>query len=977
MTIDGMSRPPTGSPLLLGEDREADWSARDMFPILTADEVAIVAHGEVDLFAVQVVDGQPVGPWHSLARITAGDVIAGPVAGPRHRVICRRVGSASMRTIPLAELRQRMRLLGNDFGGADPGETLARGIESTLRKIDPSLSRPLPPRDFEVLPAEATCEFAAHDVLRPVQSLLWVDIVSGRACQGAERAEYADGDSLCLSRQDWLVLDTATVLRTRTTAELLREDTLWHRLVAHWSRFLFLIDRLVEREALNASAAVQRARRRDEDTLGHVRDENDLLLLGEQSAIGIGSLPGVTPGLIDATVRVLEEMGDDPGVPDSIRHRRSIADFADLGASGWVRTRGIRLEGRWWTTDMGPVAGYWGPDHLPVAFLFKDGGYVAFARWLDKPVRVTRDNHFSAGRTVWTIYPRLPAGISTIGALVRYGFTGLRGSVAMFATMAALIGLLGLLTPVLNGKILGEFVAAANRPMIIQGGLAVIASAAVGAAFAAVQNLAVLRIQGALVTKTQTGIFGRLLDLPVTFFQRYSTGRLGTVILSLKAAQEILSGVVVAATLGLVVVVANLLVAFFYSVSLAALALGLAAIAVAVCLLAGRRVLRLERERYEAEQGLTGLSYEILSAMTKIRAAAAEERAFLRWSEQQRAVQSRILASRRVQDRVTIFNAVYPLLSLGVVFTVAMTQRSMSMAALLTFLTAFTLMINALLQFTGSVLTAGAIIPMVESLRPVLEADPEAGIGKAHPGELSGNVSLRGVSFRYRDDGPLVLDDVSIDVQPGEFVAIVGPSGSGKSTVIRLMLGFSRPHQGAVLFDGQDLGELDLPGVRAQCGVVLQSPRLMAGDIRENISGGGRYTEDEIWEAADMAGLTPVIKAMPMGLATVVNEASAGLSGGQIQRLMIARALVNRPRFVIFDEATSALDNPTQRIVADATRQLNATRVVVAHRLSTVRDADRIVVMDKGRVVQTGTYRELMADPDGLFAELASRQESD
>jgi len=350
----------------------------------------------------------------------------------------------------------------------------------------------------------------------------------------------------------------------------------------------------------------------------------------------------------------------------------------------------------------------------------------------------------------------------------------------------------------------------------------------------------------------------------------------------------------------------------------------------------------------------------------------------MRWSDQQRVVQAQVLASRAAQDRVTIFNGVYPLLALAVVFLVAnLSPTPMALPSLLSFLTAFTLMINALLMFTGSVLTAGAIVPMVESLDPLLGAEPEAGIGKAHPGELSGNITLRGVSFRYGEDGPLVLDDVSLDVQPGEFVAIVGPSGSGKSTIVRLMLGFSRPHQGAVLYDGQDLGELDLPAVRAQCGVVLQSGALMPGDIRANISGGGHYTEDEIWEAADMAGLSGVIKAMPMGLATVVNEAAASLSGGQIQRLMIARALVNRPRFVIFDEATSALDNPTQRVVAEATRALNATRIVVAHRLSTIRDADRIFVMAGGSIVQCGTYEELMAQRDGVFAELARRQEAD
>jgi len=952
------------------------WSDRDMHLILTAEDVLVVESGAVDLFAVQVADGHPVGPWHSIARLTAGDVLAGPVAGPRHRVLCRRVGQAQLTATPLARLRARLRG-GSEADLADLVTALSEGVDATLRKIDKSVARDLPPRDFDVLPADASCEFVAHQVLRTIDALVWVDVIGGEVLQGAAQAPHQAGDNFCLTRQDWLRLEQPAVLRTRSTRDLVTGDLLWHRLVGHWSRFLYLMDRMVERDALVAEAAVRNAAERDRLAPTRVREENDILLLAEQPDKGVRRLAGITPGLVDATVQVLREMHEDCAVPPAIVHSRGIADYDDLGASGWVRTRLIRLEGRWWTTDMGPVVGYWGPDHLPVSFLFKDGGYVAFARWLEKPVRVTGENHFSARRQVWAVYPRLPAKITSVRGLLSYGFAGRRSELWLFGAMAVLVGLIGLLTPVLSGKILGEYVASANRSMIVQGGLAVILSAAIAAAFSVVQNLTVLRLQGAVIAKTQAGVWGRLLDLPVTFFQKHSTGRLGTIVLSMKSAQELLSGVVVAGTLGLVVVIANLGVVFFYDIRLAFVALVLAAGALIYCLVNGRRVLAIERERYESEQKLTGMSYEILSAMTKIRAAAAEERAFMRWSDQQRVVQAQVLASRQAQDRVTIFNGVYPLLCLAVVFLMAnLSSTPMALPALLTFLTAFTLMINSLLMFTGSVLTAGAIVPMVESLDPLLGAEPEAGVGKAHPGELSGNVTLRGVSFRYGEDGPLVIDDVSIEVQPGEFVAIVGPSGSGKSTIVRLMLGFSRPQQGAVLFDGQDLGELDLPSVRAQCGVVLQAGALMPGDIRANISGGGRYSEDEIWEAADMAGLTDVVKAMPMGLATVVNEAAAGLSGGQIQRLMIARALVNRPRFVIFDEATSALDNPTQRIVAEATRALNATRVVVAHRLSTIQDADRIIVMDAGSVVQVGTYDDLMADHEGVFAELARRQET-
>jgi ATP-binding cassette subfamily C protein len=265
------------------------------------------------------------------------------------------------------------------------------------------------------------------------------------------------------------------------------------------------------------------------------------------------------------------------------------------------------------------------------------------------------------------------------------------------------------------------------------------------------------------------------------------------------------------------------------------------------------------------------------------------------------------------------------------------------------------------------------IVPTYERLRPILQAAPEVEAGQAEPGELGGAIDVDRVSFRYHADGPLVLDDVSLHFRPGEFVALVGPSGSGKSTLLRLLLGFEAPVAGAILYDGRDLATLDVRAVRRQIGTVLQSGRLMTGDIFSNIVGASTLTVDDAWEAARMAGLDADIRAMPMGMHSVIGEGLSTLSGGQRQRLLIARAIVSRPRIIFFDEATSALDNRTQEIVSRSLESLAATRVVIAHRLSTVVNADRIYVLQNGRVVESGTYRELM-QRRGVFADLARRQ---
>jgi ATP-binding cassette subfamily C protein len=296
-----------------------------------------------------------------------------------------------------------------------------------------------------------------------------------------------------------------------------------------------------------------------------------------------------------------------------------------------------------------------------------------------------------------------------------------------------------------------------------------------------------------------------------------------------------------------------------------------------------------------------------------------------------------------------------------------------SLGTFLGFNAAFGQFTSAMLGIAGAVASVLQIVPMFERATPILETLPEVDESKADPGELSGHIAIDHVSFRYETDGPLVLDDVSLEIHPGEFVALVGASGSGKSTLLRLLLGFDAPEAGTILYDGRDLATLDVRAIRQQIGSVLQNGRVMAGDIFSNIVGSGTLTQDDAWEAARMAGFEADIRAMPMGLQTVIGDGASTLSGGQRQRLMIARAIVHRPRMLLFDEATSALDNRTQEIVSKSLESLAATRVVVAHRLSTVVNADRIYVMQRGRIVEQGNYRELM-QRRGLFAALARRQ---
>jgi ATP-binding cassette subfamily C protein len=291
----------------------------------------------------------------------------------------------------------------------------------------------------------------------------------------------------------------------------------------------------------------------------------------------------------------------------------------------------------------------------------------------------------------------------------------------------------------------------------------------------------------------------------------------------------------------------------------------------------------------------------------------------------------------------------------------------------LAFLAAFTQFLTATLLMSSSVVSVLNIVPLYERAQPIFHTLPEVSAAKSTPGDLRGDIEISHVTFRYKPNTPPILRDISVSVQTGRFVAFVGPSGSGKSTLFRLLLGFETPESGAIYYDGQDLAGLDIQEVRRQMGVVLQNGRLVNADIFTNIVGSAPLTMEDAWEAVRLAGMEPDIRQMPMGMHTVIGEGGGSLSGGQRQRLMIARAIVGKPRVILFDEATSALDNETQSCVSRSLEKLQATRIVIAHRLSTVMNADCIYVMDKGVVVQSGTFTELMAQ-GGLFHELAKRQ---
>jgi ABC-type bacteriocin/lantibiotic exporter with double-glycine peptidase domain len=422
------------------------------------------------------------------------------------------------------------------------------------------------------------------------------------------------------------------------------------------------------------------------------------------------------------------------------------------------------------------------------------------------------------------------------------------------------------------------------------------------------------------------------------------------------------------------VALVNLVVLFVISVPFALLGAGFALGGVGMFLVLGSRQMKWQIESLQLNFQLTNKVFQKLRGLPKLRVAAAEDRAYADWAgtfSRQKDVQKRL---GRYQNSITVFNAAYLQFCLLVLFLVeSSTGSGIPVAKFLTFLATLTLMLSSITQVTSGITSAISVVPIFSRMKPLLQHPLESSTASTDPGELSGHIEVSHLTFGYSKDAPPVLSDISFRVLPGEFLAVVGASGGGKSTLLRMLLGFETPDAGTVLYDGQDLSSLDSTAVRRQCGVVLQQSKPFNGSIFMAITGAMNYSMAEAWEAAELAGLSEDIAAMPMGMHTHINDEST-LSGGQRQRLVIARALIRRPRILFFDEATSALDNRTQRIVTEATQQLNATRIVIAHRLSTVMEADKILVLSQGRVVQYGSPASLLADQDGLFHQLVRRQ---
>jgi NHLM bacteriocin system ABC transporter ATP-binding protein len=934
-------------------------------PILLDDRrtVWVVYAGRVDVFAVPVERGKVAGVRRHLFRVEAGQAVFGMDCADREMALLA-VGGPDTQLVQVDRSRLERE---------PPGE-VASLMDHWVIKFSSALAQDLPPQGSEQLEPieEALLEEGRMAYAR--KNVLWVKHLEGSSQWMGLPALSLTGDGFFpITNRTWLQSISRSKLCVVDTETLIRQDPAWSGL----DRFHGLALDCIALSAAQAEQAEQkrlRAKAQAERWAVESAFSRLAAVLEPQAALPFASeVDGRTDPLLAACRLVSQPLGLTIQPPPDAQGD----PLKNIARASRIRVRQVALRGEWQCADNGPLLAY-REDGQPVALLpTSPNSYELVDPVAQTRTPVTPEVATSLAPLAHVFYRPFPEQALTALDLIRFGFRGGKNDLRMVVLMGIAAGVLGTAIPLATGVLFDSVIPGAERGQLLQVGLALLVSILAACLFQIAQNVAVLRLEGRWDVSILAAVWDRLLRLPASFFRRYSSGDLAERAMGVDVIRRTLSGTAISSILAGVFSLFSFGLLFYYDAGLAWVATGLALISIAATVAAGVLQMRHQRTLADLQGRISGMILQFVTGIAKLRVAGVEDRAFALWAREFSAQKTVAFKARSVANSLSVFNSVYPVLTSMAIFAMIAfageSQAELSTGDFLAFITAFSQFLVASLAVSSAFISALNVVPIYERAQPILQTLPEVDLAQSDPGDLTGEVEISHVVFRYKENEPLVLKDVSLHIEPGEFAAIVGPSGCGKSTLMRLLLGFETPLAGVIYYDGQDLAGLDVERVRHQLGVVLQNGQLIAGDIFTNIVGSSSLTIDDAWEAARMVGLDEDIEQMPMGMHTVLSEGGGTLSGGQRQRLLIARAVVNKPRILFFDEATSALDNRTQALVSESLEHLQATRIVIAHRLSTVINADRIFVVDDGEVIQSGTYEELM-NQEGLFAELARRQ---
>ena len=662
-------------------------------------------------------------------------------------------------------------------------------------------------------------------------------------------------------------------------------------------------------------------------------------------------------------------------LPDELQDINEQLEYL-LRPSGVMR-RVVNLEGDWYRDAVGAFLGTLKTGGVVALLPHGLSGYVFFDHQSGKAVKLNRQTALLLETEAICFYKPLPLKKLGIRDLLLYIAQILSpADYAMVGIATLAVTLIGLLGPKLNSIIFSNVIESGDMRLFLAVTVMLAATGIAGLLADTVKTILQERLQTKTGTAVQAAAMMRVLSLPAEFFKDYSAGNLSSRTQSINSLCVMLSSAILTTGLTSVFSLVYITQIFAYAPALAVPAITVTLATVLFTLLSTWAQMKRSKQTMELSARESGLIYSFINGVQKLKLSGAEKRAFSQWAALYRQKASLTYDPPVFLKLNTVISTGISLVGAIVLYYTAV-RSGVSVADYFAFNAAYCMVSGAFLSLSGIALTAANIRPVAEMVKPILETVPEIAAGKKVLTRISGGIEMNNVSFRYAEGMPLIVDNLSLKIRPGQYVALVGKTGCGKSTLMRLLLGFETPQKGAIYYDGKDLSNVDLKSLRRRIGVVMQNGKLFSGDIFSNITISAPWlTMDEAWEAAELSGIADDIRDMPMGMNTMISEGSGGVSGGQRQRLMIARAVAPKPRILMFDEATSALDNLTQKTVADSLANLKCTRIVIAHRLSTIKECDRIIVLDAGRVIEDGSYDELI-QRDGYFAELVARQRLD
>ena len=921
-----------------------------------------VIAGHADIFAVDVKDGK-WGSRHHLFRIEAGDIVPdlpSVVASSANGLCFIATGTEGARV----SLIRRSELQSMDLA--------IRWIEQLARFVAGSAPR----WQMTELP-EGEAELDAGEGRRgPMRGLVWLTVKRGAVrLMGVGAPCVAGGHPLPLTSALW-VEAVGERCAVSTTGQRPADDQIWMSIDQFHPRVVECVQDILAREA---QSAVERLAHRTKLAETRTVEAFDRL-----SGIIVRRFDNeaVDASQSDRLAGACQIVGNAMRAPITISGRidgaqHDLDALSQIAHAGRLRIRQVMLRPEWWGLDAGPLVGWHGEKRDPVALVYEPRrGYVMIDPLTKLRQPVNRALAMQIASEAVMFYPPLPSRSLKFRDLLQFSLRYTHGNISRIAVAVALTGLLSLVTPLVTNILISSIIPRSELDQLAFCAMALALTAASIAGIQVMQGFVMLRLELTIDWRLQSAMIDRLLRLPTSIFREFTAGDLVDRSMGIDAARRALTGHALRGMISGLFCFFSLGLMIYYDYKLALIAIALTAVRAITIISTNLVRLHFEGKHFNQHGKVSGFVLQLLTGVGKLRVSAATERALGVWSKQFATQKQYFVSSQVAGNGLGAFEAAFPTIATLIIFAYA----SYSISSLMTDIGTFFAFFAAFGQTLGSVGAWAAgisealiAIPPLRRLGPLIGSPTEVSDERKSPGELSGSIELARVSLRYLEGGPLVLDNVTLKIPPGEFVAIVGPSGSGKSSLFRLLLGFERPEAGAVLYDGKSIETLDASAVRRQLGVVLQNAKLANGNIYENICGGVQLPLDQVWEAAHLAGIADDIRAMPMGMLTQLSEGVSTLSGGQRQRIMIARAIARRPRILLFDEATSSLDNQSQAVVSDALENLNVTRIAIAHRLSTVQRADRIVVLVAGRIVQTGTFGELSATP-GVFQSFAKRQ---